>query len=61
MVISGSALGLQNDWALDAIEATGNYAEIFSRHVGENSPLKFERGANALYTDGGLMYSPPFR
>ena len=35
----GSALGLQNDWALDAIEATGNYAEIFSRHVGENSPL----------------------
>ncbi|MGO1189068.1 amino acid ABC transporter substrate-binding protein [Vibrio casei] len=57
----GAALGLTKDWALKAIQATGNYGEIFSRHVGSNSPLKFERGANALYIDGGLMYSPPFR
>ncbi|WP_413282941.1 amino acid ABC transporter substrate-binding protein [Vibrio sp. MA40-2] len=57
----GTALGLGNDWALKAIEATGNYGEIYANHVGANSPLKFERGANALYADGGLMYAPPFR
>lgn len=57
----GAALGLSSDWALKAIKATGNYGELYSRNVGENSPLKFERGANALHTDGGLMYSPPFR
>ncbi|ASA54890.1 amino acid ABC transporter substrate-binding protein [Vibrio gazogenes] len=57
----GTDLGLKQDWALKAIQATGNYGEIFARHVGVNSPLKFERGANALYTNGGLMYSPPFR
>lgn len=57
----GTDLGLNQDWALKAIEATGNYGEIFAHHVGSNSPLKFERGANALYTDGGLLYSPPFR
>lgn len=57
----GSDLGLSQDWALKAIEATGNYGEIFAHHVGKNSPLKFERGSNALYTEGGLMYAPPFR
>lgn len=57
----GTDLGLKPDWALKAIEATGNYGEIFARNVGVNSSLKFERGANALYTNGGLMYSPPFR
>lgn len=57
----GTDLGLSQDWALKAIEATGNYGEIFAHHVGQNSPLKFERGANALYTEGGLMYAPPFR
>nr|WP_274024607.1 amino acid ABC transporter substrate-binding protein [Vibrio parahaemolyticus] len=57
----GTDLGLSQDWALKAIEATGNYGEIFAHHVGLNSPLKFERGANALYTNGGLMYAPPFR
>ncbi|WP_136484082.1 amino acid ABC transporter substrate-binding protein [Vibrio sp. H11] len=57
----GTDLGLSQDWALKAIEATGNYGEIFARHVGQNSQLKFERGANALYTEGGLMYAPPFR
>ena len=57
----GTALGLSSDWALKAIEATGNYGEIYANHVGLNSPMKFERGANALHVDGGLMYSPPFR
>lgn len=57
----GGDLGLSADWALKAIKATGNYGEIFAKHVGKNSPLQFERGANALYADGGLLYSPPFR
>jgi len=57
----GESLGLQEHWALQAIEATGNYGELYSRNVGDQSLIKFARGANALYKDGGLMYSPPFR
>ncbi len=57
----GESLGLQPSWALQAIEATGNYGELFSRNVGDKSLIKFPRGANALHTNGGLMYSPPFR
>jgi general L-amino acid transport system substrate-binding protein len=57
----GDGLGLSKDWALKAILATGNYGELYARNVGKDSPLHFERGANALYTNGGLMYAPPFR
>lgn len=57
----GESLGVSADWAYKAIKATGNYGELYSRNVGSESPLGFERGANALYKDGGLMYSPPFR
>jgi general L-amino acid transport system substrate-binding protein len=39
----------------------GNYSEVFERNVGKNTPLKLERGLNALWKNGGLMYSPPFR
>ena len=39
----------------------GNYGESFEANVGADSPLKIERGLNALWTDGGLMYSMPFR
>jgi general L-amino acid transport system substrate-binding protein len=54
-------LGLESDWAVNAILAGGNYGEIFSNSVGENSPIGLSRGVNALWTDGGLIYSPPFR
>jgi len=57
----GKGLGLSSDWALRAIKATGNYGELFSDNVGANSELGFERGNTALWTDGGLMYAPPFR
>jgi general L-amino acid transport system substrate-binding protein len=57
----GEALGLDPDWAARAIKAVGNYGEIFERHVGKASPLKLERGLNALWTQGGLMYAPPIR
>ena len=57
----GEMLGLDADWAARAIAAEGNYAEIFDRYIGADSPLALGRGLNALYTDGGILYSPPFR
>jgi general L-amino acid transport system substrate-binding protein len=52
-------LGLRPDWALQAIRAAGNYGEIFERNLGAASALRLERGLNALWTQGGLMYAPP--
>jgi general L-amino acid transport system substrate-binding protein len=57
----GSRLGLDNQWMLQAIKASGNYAEIFERNVGGASPLKLERGLNATWGKGGLMYAIPFK
>lgn len=58
---TGSELGLSNDWAYQIIKQVGNYSDIFERNIGPNTPLGIERGLNALWTDGGLQYSPPFR
>ena len=57
----GSRLGLDNKWMVQAIKAGGNYAEIFERDVGKASPLKLDRGLNATWTKGGLMYAIPFK
>ena len=57
----GAMLGLRKDWAVDVIKAGGNYAEIFERFLGNNTPLGLERGLNALYKDGGILYAPPMR
>ena len=57
----GGMIGLDKSWAHRAIGAGGNYGEIFERHIGENTPIGLARGLNALWTDGGLIYSPPFR
>jgi general L-amino acid transport system substrate-binding protein len=57
----GKALGLDEKWAYNIIKQVGNYGEIFDRNVGPKTPLKLERGLNALWTNGGLMYSYPFR
>jgi general L-amino acid transport system substrate-binding protein len=46
---------------VDVIRAVGNYGEIYDRNVGPGSPLDLERGLNALWTDGGLHYAPPYR
>jgi general L-amino acid transport system substrate-binding protein len=59
--IKGSGLGLPDDWAYQIIKQVGNYGEIFERNVGAGSPLKIERGLNALWKDGGLQYAPPIR
>jgi len=57
----GKALGLDEKWAYNIIKQVGNYGEIFDRNVGPNTPLKLDRGLNALWTKGGLMYAAPFR
>jgi general L-amino acid transport system substrate-binding protein len=57
----GRALGVGDDWAVQAVKAVGNYGEMFERNVGRGSALKIERGLNRLWTQGGLMYAPPLR
>jgi general L-amino acid transport system substrate-binding protein len=58
---NGKALGLDEKWAYNIIKMVGNYGEVFERNVGVNTKLGLERGLNALWTNGGLMYSPPFK
>jgi len=58
---NGKALGLDEKWAYNIVKQVGNYGEIFERNVGKDTPLKLERGLNAQWTQGGLMYSPPFK
>ncbi len=57
----GEMLGLDAEWAKRAISAGGNYGEIFDAHIGESTPIGLARGLNAQWTNGGLLYSPPFR
>lgn len=57
----GAVLRLDNDWAMRAIKAGGNYGELFERHIGESTPIGLARGLNAQWTEGGLIYAPPFR
>ncbi|MCY3849413.1 MAG: amino acid ABC transporter substrate-binding protein [Acidimicrobiaceae bacterium] len=56
--IAEVGLGLPTDFATQIVSQVGNYGEIYERNLG---PLGLERGVNALWTDGGLMYVPPFR
>jgi general L-amino acid transport system substrate-binding protein len=54
-------LGLENDWVINVISAVGNYGEIFDRNLGPDTEFGLERGLNALWTEGGLLYAPPYR
>lgn len=58
---NGKALGLDEKWAYNIVKQVGNYAEVFERNVGKETALALDRGLNALWKDGGLMYSPPFK
>lgn len=58
---NGKAIGLEENWAYNIIKMVGNYGEIFERNVGPNTTLGIARGLNALWTNGGLMYTPPFK
>ena len=57
----GAMMGLDKDWAKRAIAATGNYGEIFEANIGAATPIGLARGLNAQWTQGGLLYAPPFR
>lgn len=57
----GGYLGLDSDFAYQAISQVGNYGEIYDRHLGPDTQFDLPRGMNALYEDGGLHYSMPFR
>ena len=57
----GKLMGLDNAWAFNVIKQVGNYGESYERNVGKGSGLKLDRGPNALWTKGGLMYAIPFR
>ena len=57
----GEMLGLDAEWAKRAIAVSGNYGEIFENNIGESTNIGLARGVNAKWTDGGLIYSPPFR
>jgi len=54
-------LYLDPKWSLWAIEATGNYGEIFDRDIGAGSPMRLDRGPNRPWTEGGMLWSAPFR
>ena len=55
------ALGLSGDWLINVVGGVGNYAEIFERNLGQESPLELSRGMNALWKEGGLLYAPPMQ
>lgn len=57
----GEALGLDKEWAKLVIRTVGNYGEVYERNLGPDTPMGMERGLNALWSKGGLMYAPPVR
>ena len=57
----GKALGVDEKWVYNIVKQVGNYGESFERNIGMGSPLKIERGLNALWSKGGLQYAPPIR
>lgn len=56
---SGTMLGLDKTWLRQVVAATGNYGEVFEANVGTTSPLGMNRGINALWKKGGILYAPP--
>ena len=57
----GAMIGLDAQWAMRAIKVGGNYGEIFDAHIGPDTPLALERGLNASWRDGGILYAAPIR
>jgi general L-amino acid transport system substrate-binding protein len=55
------AFGIAPNWAALAVASTGNYGEMFARNLGAGSPLKLEPGPNRPWSQGGLLYAPPFQ
>jgi len=57
----GAMIGLDAQWALRAVEAVGNYGEIFDRNIGPDTAIALQRGLNAQWKDGGILYAAPIR
>lgn len=57
----GTDMGLPNDFMYRVVTHVGNYGEIYERNLGSESEFNLERGLNDLWTNGGLLYAPPFR
>lgn len=57
----GDMIELDEKWAYNIIKQIGNYKEVFDRHLGSKTLLNLDRGLNKLYTEGGLLFAPPFR
>ncbi len=57
----GQAIGLDPKFAYNIVKQVGNYGEIFERNLGKGTKIAFYRGLNQLWTNGGLLYAPPFR
>ncbi len=57
----GEMLGLDATWAQNVIAVGGNYGELFAKNIGAETPIGLARGLNAQWTEGGLLYAPPFR
>lgn len=55
-----AGLGLAPDFMQHVIAQVGNYGEVYDRNI---TPLGIPRegSPNALWTQGGLMYAPPYR
>jgi general L-amino acid transport system substrate-binding protein len=54
-------LGLTPDWVVKVIKAVGNYGEIYDRNLGPSTLMNIARGLNKPWTQGGLLYAPPYR
>lgn len=57
----GKSFGLSESWVRDVIKSVGNYGELWDRNLGAQTALKLERGLNAQWNKGGILYSPPFQ
>nr|WP_225316646.1 MULTISPECIES: amino acid ABC transporter substrate-binding protein [Marinobacter] len=57
----GAKLGLPDDFGQKVVKQVGNYGEMYDRNVGPDTPLGLDRGLNALWTEGGILYAPPLR
>ncbi|MBT6538183.1 MAG: amino acid ABC transporter substrate-binding protein [Francisellaceae bacterium] len=57
----GISLGVDKDFMVNVISSLGNYGEIYTKNLGPQTPMNIPRGQNALWENGGLLYSPPFR
>lgn len=55
------SLNQDDDWAYRVIRLVGNYADVFEHNLGPDTAVGLDRGINALFSEGGLLYSPPFR